>query len=89
MWFAQEAHSILRAEDYVDAKSRFQEWAQAELGITPAYQIVDEDGPDHAKLFTAQALLDTNVAGEGQGSSKRAAEQAAARVALIAFVHEA
>lgn len=87
-WFAEEARSILHAESYVDAKSRFQEWAQAELSITPVYQIVDEDGPDHAKSFTAQVLLDTNVAGEGRGSSKRSAEQAAALDALIVFVRE-
>ncbi len=31
-WFAQKADAILDAESYVDAKSRFQEWAQAELG---------------------------------------------------------
>ena len=82
VWFAQEVRSILRTETYVDAKSRFQEWAQAELGITPVYQIVDENGPDHAKMFTAQVLLDTDVVGEGQGSSKRIAEQAAAKAAL-------
>ena len=88
VWFAREAGAIMQAETYVDAKSRFQEWAQAELGITPVYQIVDEDGPDHAKLFTAQVLLDTDVVGEGRGSSKRTAEQAAARAALIASVRE-
>ena len=87
-WFAKEACAIMRAETYVDAKSRFQEWSQAELGITPVYKIVDEDGPDHAKLFTAQVLLDTVVAGAGQGSSKRTAEQAAARAALVKSVQE-
>ncbi len=81
-WFAQEVQAILRAGTDVDAKSRFQEWAQADLGITPAYRIVDENGPDHAKVFTAQVLLNERVAGEGQGSSKRLAEQAAAQAAL-------
>jgi ribonuclease III len=84
-WFAQEAQAILRAGTDVDAKSRFQEWAQADLGITPAYRVVDETGPDHAKIFTAQVLLDERVAGEGQGSSKRLAEQAAAQAALEAL----
>lgn len=87
-WFAHEARAILQADTYVDAKSRFQEWAQAELGITPVYKIVDENGPDHAKLFTAQVLLDAAVAGEGQGLSKRTAEQAAAEAALGKFVRE-
>jgi len=85
-WFVQEAQAVLRAGTDVDAKSRFQEWAQADLGITPAYRIVDESGPDHAKVFTAQVLLDERVAGEGQGSSKRLAEQAAAQTALDAMI---
>ncbi len=85
-WFAQEAQAILRAGADVDAKSRFQEWAQADLGITPAYRIVDENGPDHAKVFIAQVLLNERVAGEGQGSSKRLAEQAAAQAALDALI---
>lgn len=81
-WFAAKAEMILEAQSYVDAKSRLQEWAQAELGKTPAYQIVDEKGPDHAKTFTAQVLVGLQVVGEGIGASKRMAEQAAARVAL-------
>jgi len=88
VWFAQETKAIMLAETYVDAKSRFQEWAQAELGITPAYQIVDEEGPDHAKVFTAQVLLNVDVMGEGQGSSKRIAEQAAAKSAIITLMRE-
>ncbi len=85
-WFAREAATILQTESYLDAKSRFQEWAQASLGITPAYQIVDEAGPDHAKTFTAQVLLDERVVGEGEGQSKRVAEQSAARAALHSMV---
>ncbi len=81
-WFVGRVDMILEAESYVDAKSRFQEWAQGELGKTPAYQIIDEEGPDHAKIFTAQVLVGQQVAGEGVGASKRMAEQAAARAAL-------
>jgi len=88
-WFAGRATAILDAEAYVDAKSRFQEWSQAELGQTPAYQIVDEAGPDHAKTFTAQVLIGDDVAGQGTGASKRMAEQAAARVALVTYIDRA
>ncbi len=84
-WFERKADTILEAESYVDAKSRFQEWTQAELGETPAYQIVAEEGPDHAKTFTAQVLVGQSIAGQGVGASKRMAEQAAARAALVAF----
>jgi ribonuclease-3 len=81
-WFEREARAILEARSYVDAKSRFQEWAQAEVGVTPTYRIVKEEGPDHAKIFTAQVLIAERVVGEGVGSSKRVAEQAAAGQAL-------
>lgn len=84
-WFAQEAERILEVGSYLDAKSRLQEWAQAERGITPDYRIVKEKGPDHAKIFTAQVLLDGRVVGEGVGRSKRAAEQVAANQALRQF----
>jgi ribonuclease-3 len=85
-WFEREVRSILENKAYLDAKSRFQEWAQAETGVTPIYRIVDEIGPDHAKEFTAQVLLDDQVVGEGFGKSKRSAEQGAAREALRRLV---
>ena len=81
-WFATQAELILEAEAYVDAKSRFQEWAQAEFSITPEYEIIDERGPDHAKIFTAQVMIGEKIVGKGTGASKRNAEQAAARTAL-------
>jgi ribonuclease-3 len=81
-WFEREVEVILESRAYLDAKSHLQEWAQAEIGVTPAYEIVDEVGPDHAKEFTAQVFLADRVVGEGKGRSKRAAEQGAARQAL-------
>ncbi len=67
-----------------DAKSLLQEYAQSAVRITPSYRIVREEGPDHAKMFTAQALVGEAVWGEGTGSSKQAAEQSAAEAALRA-----
>ena len=64
-----------------DAKSRLQEWSQAELGVTPRYHIVAEKGPDHAKTFVAEVLLGKQVTGQGAGHSKQAAEQSAAQAA--------
>lgn len=66
-----------------DAKSEFQVWAQAQYNITPHYEVVAACGPDHAKIFTVQALVGKVVWGEGSGSSKQTAAQAAARMALI------
>jgi ribonuclease-3 len=74
-----------RAADQ-DAKSRLQEWSQAELKVTPRYRIVAERGPDHAKTFEAQVLLDNRVVGQGSGRSKQAAEQVAAEAAWESLV---
>lgn len=76
---APMAEAILAAEADKDAKSRFQEWAQAEIGVTPRYRIVAEHGPEHAKVFVAEVLLGDTVVGRGEGRSKQAAEQAAAQ----------
>ena len=72
---------VLSAEADWDAKSRLQEWSQAEKGITPRYRIVAEEGPDHAKTFSVEVLLGRAVTGRGTGRSKQAAEQAAAQTA--------
>ncbi|MCD4738466.1 MAG: ribonuclease III [Anaerolineae bacterium] len=85
-WFRRKIEAVLEQDSYADAKSNFQEWAQAETGITPLYRIVDAVGPDHAKMFTAQVLLEEQVKGEGVGPNKRTAEQAAARQALLRIV---
>lgn len=64
-----------------DYKTLLQEFAQARFGVTPAYRIAGESGPDHDKLFEAEVMLDTQVAGHGRGRSKKEAEQDAAREA--------
>jgi len=79
------SHSLVKIIDdalYKDAKSEFQVWAQARYGVTPRYPMVSSDGPDHAKLFTVQALVGDEVWGEGRGRSKQIAAQAAAAVAM-------
>jgi ribonuclease-3 len=59
-----------------DYKTRLQEHL-ARQGLRPVYN-VEEHGPEHAKRFTAQVLAAGEVLGEGSGSSKKRAEQAAA-----------
>ena len=65
-----------------DAKSHFQEKAQDRAGITPAYKVLREEGPDHEKIFTVGVFLKEELAAEGDGSSKQEAEQEAAKNAL-------
>ena len=65
-----------------DAKSKLQESIQATGRPAPLYRVSDETGPDHAKQFTVEVLIDGEVAARGQGRSKKAAELDAAARAL-------
>ena len=66
----------------MDYKTSLQELVQQKKNQTLCYRLVGESGPDHDKVFTAQVLLNDQVVGEGTGSSKKRAEQDAARVAM-------
>jgi ribonuclease-3 len=77
-----EIDRILNDQSDRDAKSRLQEWSQATRNITPHYRTIKETGPDHAKWFTVEVYLGTEAAGQGKGSSKQLAAQAAAADAL-------
>ena len=70
-----------RGEGDRDYKMTLQELASRDLGAVPEYRVSSE-GPDHAKEFTATVYLDGKEFGEGQGRSKKEAEQQAAREAL-------
>ncbi len=65
-----------------DAKSMLQELSQGRIQVTPQYRLVETRGPDHAKEFTIQVVINEKVYGRGVGRNKQAAEQEAARVAL-------
>lgn len=73
---------IERAAVHKDAKSRLQEWAQSNLGQSPKYRVVDEQGPDHDKHFTSQVQIGSHRYGVGRGKSKQESSQAAAAMAL-------
>ena len=67
---------------FIDSKNRFQQWTLANHQVMPQYQIISELGPDHAKQFTAQVLINDKVYGEGIGGRKQTAEKKAAEAAL-------
>ncbi|WP_240695779.1 ribonuclease III [Candidatus Chloroploca sp. Khr17] len=66
----------------VNYRTRLQEVAQARYGQTPAYQVIDEDGPAHQRVFTMEVRLGEQVLGIGRGLNKQAAAQSAAQEAL-------
>jgi ribonuclease-3 len=65
-----------------DHKTRLQEAVQARLRQTPTYRIVSTSGPAHALQFQAEAMIGSDVVGWGTGTSRKQAEQEAARDAL-------
>jgi ribonuclease-3 len=68
----------------LDHKTQLQEIAAARYDAVPLYEIT-EAGPDHAKVFFASVSINGEPFGEGEGRSKKAAEQAAAESALEAL----
>lgn len=70
-----------------DFKTRLQEHVARRFDAAPAY-ILAEQGPDHGKRFFATVLVEGEAVGRGQGTSKKQAEQDAARAAWSALVGE-
>ncbi len=69
-----------------DAKTRLQEWLQGKQKPLPVYALLSESGDDHAKTFRITCTLQQPVlVTEGEGGSRRAAEQMAAEAALQAL----
>ena len=74
--------AILDSGSWRDAKSHLQEVAQSIDNQTPQYKVMEEVGPDHDKIFTLGVYINGKPIGHGQGSSKQAAQQIAAKDAL-------
>lgn len=70
------------ATPFKDYKTLLQEIIQQNPEEKLQYVLVEESGPDHDKHFVVQVHLNSNVIGEGEGRSKKQAEQQAARKAL-------
>ena len=75
--------SKLTNQDY---KTALQELVQQKKNQQLAYRLTGESGPDHNKEFTVEVTLNDTVVGSGVGSSKKRAEQDAARVAMEALL---
>lgn len=69
----------------VDYKTQFQELVQQKKNQTITYTLIAERGPDHDKHFEVQVAVNGNAVGTGEGSSKKRAEQDAARAAIAAL----
>ncbi len=68
---------------FYDSKTILQEYVQGNTNVKHSYKLVSEDGPDHNKHFEVAVFIGDKEMGRGDGSTKKAAEQAAAYSALM------
>ncbi len=88
--YAQRLDSLPSAESLKDPKTRLQEFLQGRGRVLPEYRLLQVSGPDHRRRFSVEAWLPSESWGQqGSGSSRRAAEQAAAEAALVRLLREA
>ncbi|MBE7059759.1 MAG: ribonuclease III [Ruminococcaceae bacterium] len=71
-----------------DSKTAFQEYIQKHGRKNIEYVLVNEEGPDHNKIYTMQVKVGGKTMGMGKGHSKKDAEQRAAKVALEMLKNE-
>ena len=76
--------AIVKNRLWQDAKSRFQELAQEHASVTPNYETLSQEGPDHDRVFTVGVYLKNELVAEGKGRAKQEAEQMAAEAAITA-----
>ncbi|GGA20270.1 ribonuclease III [Okeania sp. KiyG1] len=77
-----DSESDAQTDDLVDTKGKFQQWALAKFGENPQYESNNGEGPDHAKIFTAEVRVKGKLYGVGKGHRKQEAEKRAAEKAL-------
>jgi ribonuclease-3 len=75
----------IRDDDYLvdeNYKSQLLEYTQANKILSPLYEVIKEEGPQHERVFTVRVSVSENEMGIGKGMNKKTAEQSAARIAL-------
>ncbi|NCN04116.1 MAG: ribonuclease III [Spirochaetales bacterium] len=80
-----EIQKVLENKHIKDYKTLLQEFVQKEYKSYPRYQLVKKTGPDHAKIFWIEVVVDSTTFGPGQGRNKKEAEQKAAQLAWEAL----
>ena len=80
--FSEEIEAAVEAGGDENPKGELQEWMQREWKASPRYELVEETGPAHERLFRVAVYREEERMGEGEGKSKRQAEMRAAQQAL-------
>ena len=78
--FTKRALSI---HNVIPPKQFLMEWCQKKYQITPEYQEIDRQGPAHDPMFTVGVWINGTLTARGQGKSKKSAQVASARNALV------
>lgn len=79
------AEEIIKSRSFKDPKSLLQEYVQSRRLNSPTYKVISEFGPAHAKRFRIGAYVRGELISEGEGKSKREAEEDAAQKALEVY----
>lgn len=79
--FAAEIEALLE-HPFRNSKALLQEYSQKKYHQPPLYQVLEETGPDHNKIFSVSVSINGKEFGKGGGISKKEAQQAAALAAL-------
>lgn len=78
----RKCEEITSSDKVVDYKTALQEIVQKNPQETLQYRLKSEMGPDHDKVFVVEVLINSNVIAQGEGKSKKSAEQNAAEKAM-------
>ena len=81
-WMKEPLAAVNEKRHPSDAKGALQEILQAQGASSPAYRLISEEGPDHAKVFEVEISLNGEPLAVGRGRSKKEAEKRAARKAI-------
>jgi len=81
--FTSEIISVDRGKFIHDYKTTLQEYIQKNNPGRPEYKVIAAEGPDHQKTFRVKVIFQNRCLGQGEASTKKEAQQEAAREALI------
>lgn len=80
--FKDKLNYLLKNNLYLSAKSKLQELIQGKYKMTPLYKVLEENGPEHKRVFKIGVYFNNKKLGEGIAPSKKEAEEEAAKEAL-------
>lgn len=84
--FKDRLTEIIANNSYESPKSKLQEFMQRKYKKIPTYKVLNEDGPEHKRIFTVGVFFDNKQLAIASGKSKKEAEELAARLALESVI---